>query len=56
MIARRVFSISLWVLTLSQILNSQTTAFNYQGRLTDAGTPAAGAFQMQFKLKIKSVF
>ena len=50
MIARRVFSISLLVLTLSQILNSQTTAFNYQGRLTDAGSPATGAFQMQFKL------
>ncbi len=31
-------------------LNAQTTAFNYQGRLTEAGNPANGAFQMQFKL------
>ncbi|HUR99437.1 MAG TPA: hypothetical protein VMZ26_15335 [Pyrinomonadaceae bacterium] len=28
----------------------QTTAFNYQGRLTDGGNPANGSFQMQFKL------
>lgn len=31
-------------------LQAQTTAFSYQGSLTDAGTPASGAFQMQFKL------
>lgn len=29
---------------------AQTTAFSYQGRLTDAGNPANGSFQMQFKL------
>lgn len=29
---------------------AQTTAFNYQGRLTEGGNPASGAFQMQFKL------
>jgi hypothetical protein len=29
---------------------AQTTAFSYQGRLTDAGNPANGAFQMQFSL------
>jgi hypothetical protein len=29
---------------------AQTTAFNYQGRLTDAGSPANGNYQMQFKL------
>ncbi len=29
---------------------AQTSALNYQGRLTEAGNPANGAFQMQFKL------
>ncbi|MDM7923067.1 MAG: hypothetical protein QUS14_12275, partial [Pyrinomonadaceae bacterium] len=28
----------------------QTTAFKYQGSLTDTGSPANGSFQMQFKL------
>ena len=29
---------------------AQTTAFTYQGRLTENGTPANGPFQLQFKL------
>ena len=29
---------------------AQTTAFTYQGRLTDAGNPASGTYDMQFKL------
>jgi hypothetical protein len=29
---------------------AQTTAFTYQGKLTDAGVPANGSFQMEFKL------
>ena len=29
---------------------AQTTAFNYQGRLTEAGSPANGSYQLQFKL------
>src|SRR6266550_3928282 len=29
---------------------AQTTAFTYQGRLTDAGPPASGSYDMQFKL------
>ena len=28
----------------------QTTAFTYQGKLTDGGTPANGTYEMQFKL------
>ena len=35
---------------LSAIVSAQTTAFSYQGLLNDGGTPANGAFQMQFKL------
>lgn len=29
---------------------AQTTAFTYQGKLTDAGAPANGSFDLQFKL------
>jgi hypothetical protein len=29
---------------------AQTTAFNYQGRLTDMGNPVSGNYQFQFKL------
>ena len=38
------------ILVLSVATLAQTTAFNYQGRLTEGGNPANGAFQMQFKL------
>lgn len=38
------------VLFLSSIAAAQTSAFTYQGRLTDAGSPATGNFLMQFKL------
>lgn len=31
-------------------VNAQTTAFTYQGKLTDAGNPAAGNYDLQFKL------
>ena len=31
-------------------VRAQTTTFTYQGSLTDSGSPANGAFQMQFKL------
>jgi hypothetical protein len=32
------------------VSHAQTTTFNYQGRLTEGGNPANGAYQMQFKL------
>jgi hypothetical protein len=38
------------ILFLLVNINAQTTSFSYQGRLTDAGSPANGSFQMQFKL------
>lgn len=31
-------------------IHAQATAFTYQGKLTDAGAPANGTFDMQFKL------
>ena len=40
----------LAILFLVININAQTTSFSYQGRLTDAGSPANGSFQMQFKL------
>src|SRR5438034_4086065 len=41
--------ISLVVLSIN-VAKAQTTAFSYQGRLTDGGNAASGSFQMQFKL------
>lgn len=38
------------ILTLAAINYAQTTAFNYQGKLSDAGNPANGNYQMQFAL------
>lgn len=32
------------------VVAAQTTVFTYQGRLTDAGAPASGTYQMQFAL------
>lgn len=46
MIRRTAILISLLFAALIQCLNAQTTAFNYQGRLTDGGNPASGAFQI----------
>lgn len=41
---------AILILLLGLSVNSQTTAFTYQGSLTDGGTPANGNYQMQFKL------
>ena len=41
--------IVFFYLTASAAL-AQTTAFNYQGRLTDQGTPANGNYQLELKL------
>jgi hypothetical protein len=38
------------LLLISAAARAQTTAFNYQGKLTDAGNPANGSYQMQFRL------
>ena len=50
MIRRTLFIGSLAFMSLVASAYSQTTAFTYQGRLTDGGSPANGNFQMQFKL------
>jgi hypothetical protein len=40
----------LLVLLCGQTALAQVTAFSYQGRLTDAGNPANGNYDLQFKL------
>lgn len=40
----------LVTLIMSQAALAQTTAFTYQGRLTDAGNPANGVYDLQFRL------
>ena len=40
----------LSILFASEYSLSQTTGFTYQGRLTDGGTPASGAYDLQFGL------
>jgi len=37
-------------MTASAVLAQQTTAFTYQGKLTDTGNPANGNYDLQFKL------
>src|SRR5882672_2880684 len=36
--------------TASAAFAQQTTAFTYQGKLTDTGNPANGSYDLQFKL------
>jgi hypothetical protein len=43
-----VFTITIFV--APRITNAQTTVFTYQGRLTDAGAPANGPYDLEFKL------
>jgi hypothetical protein len=40
----------LTTLILAKAVEAQTTAFIYQGKLTDAGNPATGTYDLQFKL------
>src|SRR5215510_13394331 len=49
---RQVICLSLWLFSLSAINHvlAQSTAFTYQGKLTDAGNPANGNYDLQFKL------
>ena len=41
---------AIFISLTTNTVSAQTTAFNYQGRLTDGGVAANGAFQMQFRL------
>lgn len=46
---RLVVVLAVYVCFVPSIL-AQPTAFNYQGSLTDGGSPANGSYQMQFRL------
>lgn len=47
----RTLVIAIWLaLATASSALAQTTAFTYQGRLTDTGNPATGTYDMQFKL------
>ncbi len=45
-----IFRALFLILVTISAINAQTSAFSYQGRLTDGANPANGNFQMQFKL------
>lgn len=47
---RNALSAFVWVMLGAGAALAQTTAFTYQGQLTDAGQPANGSFDLQLKL------
>lgn len=47
---RTMYLVAVACLVLASSVLGQGTAFQYQGRLTDAGTPANANYDMQFKL------
>src|SRR5215471_1655595 len=47
---RKVFYSLIGLLLGASATWAQTTAFTYQGKLTDAGNPANGNYDLQFKL------
>ncbi|MEO6390570.1 MAG: hypothetical protein ABIP75_01885 [Pyrinomonadaceae bacterium] len=49
-LGQRSFPILLLMLLCATSIMAQTTAFNYQGKLTDGGSPATGAYLLQFSL------
>ena len=48
--SKKLLTIIFTTLFFAAAAQPQTTAFNYQGKLTEGGNPANGAYQMQFKL------
>jgi len=49
-VSRRVLILSAILCAAFVAAQAQTTAFTYQGRLSDRANPANGAYQMQFAL------
>lgn len=47
---RNFLILLVWLCLAANATFAQTTAFSYQGKLTDAGNPANGNFDLQFKL------
>lgn len=46
----RVFFAFLFTFASFSVLNGQTTAFKYQGKLNDGGSAASGSYLLQFRL------
>src|SRR5688572_32259447 len=42
--------IFLLLIVGAAIINAQTSAFTYQGKLSDGGVPASGTYDMRFRL------
>jgi hypothetical protein len=49
-VSRRVLILSAILFYAFIAAQAQTTAFTYQGRLSDGANPANGTYQMQFAL------
>lgn len=47
---RAIYGLFLILFFGNSLMFAQTTVFSYQGKLTDAGNPASGNYQMEFKL------
>ena len=50
MLRKPILVTLLIIVALGYVINAQTPAFTYQGRLTDSALPAAGTYQMQFSV------
>src|SRR5882762_621029 len=49
-ILRNIFVGLIFVCLTTSAAFAQTTAFTYQGKLNDNGTPATGSYEMRFRL------
>ena len=47
---RAIYGLFLILFVGNSLMFAQTTAFSYQGKLADAGNPANGNYQLEFKL------
>ena len=50
MLRKPILVTLLIIVALGYVINAQTPAFTYQGRLTESALPAAGTYQMQFSV------
>ena len=45
-----LFLLALNLMTVTDCLHAQGTAFTYQGRLNNGGSPASGSYDLKFSL------
>src|SRR5262245_16064063 len=46
----RILIATIFILLCAQIVSAQTTAFTYQGKLSNSGSAATGSYDIQFKI------